>query len=52
MTIFSYIQWRVVQEGGIDPIVRGLFATAAKKNKPNELLNEELTEKLFGKNYL
>jgi peroxidase len=39
--------WRLVQEGGIDPILRGLFATAAKKNMPNEVMNKELTERLF-----
>ena len=42
-----FAPWRVVQEGGIDPIIRGLFASSAKKNLPNELMNDELTEKLF-----
>ena len=42
-----FAPWRLVQEGGVDPILRGLFATAAKKNLPNEVMNEELTERLF-----
>ena len=43
-----FAPWRIVQEGGIDPILRGLFASPAKKNVPSQVMNEELTEKLFG----
>jgi peroxidase len=32
-----FAPWRIVQEGGIDPIIRGLFASPAKKNLPNEV---------------
>jgi peroxidase len=39
--------WRVVDEGGIDPLLRGLFAVPAKLKKPDENLNTELTEQLF-----
>jgi len=39
--------WRLVEEGGIDPLMRGLFATPAKLKRPNELLNSHLTEDLF-----
>lgn len=39
--------WRIVQEGGIDPLLRGLFATPAKLKTPGQFLNTELTEKLF-----
>ncbi|XP_030760728.1 LOW QUALITY PROTEIN: peroxidasin-like [Sitophilus oryzae] len=39
--------WRLVEEGGIDPLLRGMFVTAAKKKMPRENLNTELTEKLF-----
>lgn len=39
--------WRIVQEGGIDPLLRGLFATPAKLKIPGQFLNTELTEKLF-----
>ena len=42
-----FAPWRIVNEGGIDPILRGLFATAAKKPMPEELMNNELTERLF-----
>lgn len=39
--------YRLVEEGGIDPILRGLFAQGAKMRVPNEIMNTELTEKLF-----
>ncbi|CAN0028370.1 peroxidasin homolog isoform X1 [Lampetra fluviatilis] len=39
--------YRVVNEGGIDPLLRGLFGVAGKMRVPAELLNLELTEKLF-----
>ncbi|XP_069506922.1 peroxidasin homolog [Ambystoma mexicanum] len=39
--------FRIIQEGGIDPILRGLFGVPGKMRVPRELLNMELTEKLF-----
>nr|XP_023021293.1 peroxidasin [Leptinotarsa decemlineata] len=39
--------WRLVEEGGIDPLLRGLYTVAAKIKKPDENLNTELTETLF-----
>lgn len=39
--------WRIVEEGGIDPLLRGLYTVAAKLKKPTENLNSDLTEKLF-----
>lgn len=33
--------------GGLDPIVRGLLARAAKLQVQGQLMNEELTERLF-----
>ncbi|XP_045133366.1 peroxidasin-like isoform X1 [Portunus trituberculatus] len=39
--------WRIVEEGGIDPLLRGLIATPAKLKTPGQFLNTELTEKLF-----
>lgn len=39
--------WRVVEEGGVDPLLRGLFTVAAKIKKPEQNLNTELTEQLF-----
>lgn len=42
-----FAPFRLVEEGGIDPLIRGLFAAPHKKRMPGEFLNEELTEKLF-----
>ncbi|KAL1518075.1 hypothetical protein ABEB36_001755 [Hypothenemus hampei] len=39
--------WRIVEEGGIDPLLRGMFVTPSKKKMPQENLNTELTERLF-----
>ncbi|KAJ6665741.1 hypothetical protein lerEdw1_002111 [Lerista edwardsae] len=39
--------YRIIQEGGIDPLIRGLFGVPGKMRVPSELLNMELTEKLF-----
>lgn len=33
--------------GGIDPLLRGLFGMPAKLKMPREVMNSELTEKLF-----
>ena len=42
-----FAPFRIVEEGGIDPIIRGLYGVAAKKLMPGEYLNTELTERLF-----
>ncbi|CAL1540332.1 unnamed protein product [Lymnaea stagnalis] len=42
-----FTPYRLVEEGGIDPLIRGLFGRATKKRMPGEFLNSELTEKLF-----
>jgi hypothetical protein len=34
-------------EGALDPILRGLYATPAKLRRSSEILNSELTERLF-----
>ncbi|XP_057353469.1 peroxidasin homolog isoform X2 [Manis pentadactyla] len=39
--------FRIVNEGGIDPILRGLFGVAGKMRVPSQPLNTELTERLF-----
>lgn len=39
--------WRVVEEGGVDPLLRGLISVAAKVKKSDENLNSDLTERLF-----
>ena len=43
-----FAPFRLVEEGGVDPILRGLFGVGAKKLVPGEgILNTELTERLF-----
>ncbi|KAG5677506.1 hypothetical protein PVAND_007262 [Polypedilum vanderplanki] len=42
-----FAPWRVVYEGGVDPLLRGLFTVPAKIKKPEQSLNSELTEHLF-----
>ncbi|KAJ8248883.1 hypothetical protein GJAV_G00228810 [Gymnothorax javanicus] len=44
-SLFS--SWRVVQEGGIDPILRGLLFSPAKLQSAGQMMVEELTERLF-----
>ncbi|XP_045784672.1 peroxidasin-like isoform X1 [Maniola jurtina] len=39
--------WRLVDEGGVDPLLRGMFTTPAKLKTSTQNLNSELTEKLF-----
>uniref|UniRef100_A0A8C5CT37 Peroxidasin n=1 Tax=Gadus morhua TaxID=8049 RepID=A0A8C5CT37_GADMO len=39
--------FRIVNEGGIDPLLRGLFGAAGKMRVSTQLLNTELTERLF-----
>ncbi|XP_028938698.1 eosinophil peroxidase [Ornithorhynchus anatinus] len=45
-TVF-FATWRIVNEGGIDSILRGLMATPAKLNQQSEMLVDELRERLF-----
>ena len=33
-----FAPWRLIQEGGVDPILRGLFASAAKLNQPKQVI--------------
>ncbi|KAG5329266.1 PXDN protein, partial [Acromyrmex charruanus] len=42
-----FAPWRLVEEGGVDPLIRGMYATAAKLKLPEQNLNVELTEQLF-----
>ncbi|XP_012884322.1 PREDICTED: thyroid peroxidase [Dipodomys ordii] len=39
--------WRLIREGGLDPIVRGLLASPAKLQVQDQLMSEVLTEQLF-----
>ncbi|XP_078535604.1 myeloperoxidase-like [Lissotriton helveticus] len=45
MTFFN--SWRVVREGGIDPLLRGLMSNRAKLNRQHQLVVDELRERLF-----
>lgn len=42
-----FAPYKILEEGGIDPLLRGLFAVASKRLVPGEFLNSELTERLF-----
>ncbi|CAI5450314.1 unnamed protein product [Caenorhabditis angaria] len=41
----------VLTQGGVDPLIRGLFASPLKHPMPSQLLNMELIEKLFMKGH-
>ena len=34
-------------EGGMDPLIRGIYGSPSKTKLANEIMNSELTEKLF-----
>jgi peroxidase len=42
---------RLLSEGGVDPILRGLFAMRMKQPRSDQIMNSELTENLFGKRH-
>ena len=42
-----FAPWRLINEGGVDPLLRGLFATPSKLRLPGQMLNSHLTERLF-----
>ncbi|KAL5280951.1 PXDN family protein [Megaselia abdita] len=42
-----FAPWRLAYEGGVDPLMRGLFTVPAKLKTPEQNLNSDLTEKLF-----
>ncbi|XP_029018196.1 eosinophil peroxidase-like [Betta splendens] len=39
--------WRVVYEGGVDPILRGMIGRPAKLNQQGNMMTEEVRDKLF-----
>ncbi|XP_070556078.1 peroxidasin homolog isoform X2 [Ptychodera flava] len=39
--------WRIVEQGGIEPILRGFIAKPAKQLIPVEIMTDKLTEHLF-----
>ncbi|XP_037536327.1 eosinophil peroxidase [Nematolebias whitei] len=42
-----FTPWRVIFEGGIDPILRGLVGSRAKLNTQDHILSDELRDRLF-----
>ncbi|XP_058066005.1 peroxidasin [Anopheles bellator] len=42
-----FTPWRLMYEGGVDPLLRGLYSVPAKLKKPDQNLNTDLTERLF-----
>ncbi|XP_048387275.1 thyroid peroxidase [Stegostoma tigrinum] len=44
-TFFS--PWRIIKEGGLNPLFRGLLTKPAKLQTSDQMMVEELTEKLF-----
>ncbi|NP_536345.2 lactoperoxidase isoform X1 [Mus musculus] len=49
-TVF-FNTWRLVKDGGIDPLVRGLLAKNAKLMHQNKMMTGELRNKLFQPNH-
>ncbi|XP_002935236.4 myeloperoxidase [Xenopus tropicalis] len=45
LTFFN--TWRVILEGGVDPLLRGLIANKAKLNTQTQILVTQLTDHLF-----
>uniref|UniRef100_A0A8C9Y0T8 Eosinophil peroxidase n=1 Tax=Sander lucioperca TaxID=283035 RepID=A0A8C9Y0T8_SANLU len=42
-----FAPWRVIFEGGLDPIIRGLVGHQAKLNTQNHMMTNELRDRLF-----
>ncbi|XP_056135353.1 eosinophil peroxidase-like [Lampris incognitus] len=42
-----FAPWRIVFEGGLDPILRGLVGRKAKLNTQEHMMHDELRERLF-----
>ncbi|XP_062273836.1 eosinophil peroxidase-like [Scomber scombrus] len=42
-----FTPWRIIFEGGLDPILRGLVGRQAKLNTQDHMMNEELRDRLF-----
>uniref|UniRef100_A0A667Z832 Eosinophil peroxidase n=1 Tax=Myripristis murdjan TaxID=586833 RepID=A0A667Z832_9TELE len=42
-----FAPWRVIFEGGLDPILRGLVGRQAKLNTQEHMMHDELRERLF-----
>ncbi|XP_068559484.1 eosinophil peroxidase-like [Cebidichthys violaceus] len=42
-----FTPWRIVFEGGVDPIIRGLVGHKAKLNTQDHMMSDELRDRLF-----
>lgn len=42
-----FTPWRLSDEGGTDPLMRGFFAVPAKRKMPKQNLNNQLIDHLF-----
>ncbi|XP_067466687.1 eosinophil peroxidase-like [Thunnus thynnus] len=42
-----FTPWRIIFEGGLDPILRGLVGRQAKLNTQDQMMTDELRERLF-----
>ncbi|CAL8247738.1 unnamed protein product [Merluccius merluccius] len=42
-----FTPWRIVFEGGLDPIIRGLVGQKAKLNTQDHMMNNDLRDRLF-----
>ncbi|XP_053180992.1 eosinophil peroxidase-like [Scomber japonicus] len=42
-----FAPWRIIFEGGLDPILRGLVGRQAKLNTQDHMMNEDLRDRLF-----
>jgi len=42
-----FVPWRMVKEGGVDPLIIGMTNLRAKKMAPKKMLNSQLTDHLF-----
>ncbi|XP_066457645.1 myeloperoxidase-like [Eleutherodactylus coqui] len=42
-----FASWRIVRQGGIDPLLRGMMVNKAKLNHPDQIMDDALRERLF-----
>ncbi|XP_068126278.1 myeloperoxidase-like [Hyperolius riggenbachi] len=45
--LIFFATWRIVKQGGIDPFLRGMMGNQAKLNRQNQIMVDELRDRLF-----